>query len=552
MNRPNPVRALWDNRRVAEYEVTNPVWASKPILWRWHFGCYRPHRRWRPISQGPSEGNRRRTSLALYATVQLTFAAGYYLSWIYYTINALIADQLVHDLALSPSELGGPTASYLLGMAIVQIPLGSLSDKRGPRWVQSICCLIAALDAVVFAVAGSFPILLIGRFLLGVGTATSFTAGANAIALWFPPERTAFATGLFVMLGSLGAVTATVPAQELVGAFSWRPVFGLLALMSVLCAALIYLVVPEREMGHRGQVAVDHNTPTRIFFDRRFWKLAPVSAACIGTTWSLQSLWAAPWLSEVEGYDHASVVHVLFAMAVSLSIASLAFGLLIGRMTQGGFAIERLFALVIVLFMVAQAAIVWRVPILASLSWILVAAVGSATVESYSILANYGPKHSLGRANAVFNLVHLVVAFAVQWLLGVIVGLWPSDGGRHPVPAYQTALTSALVLQGAAFAWFVVPSDWALSRRKPTRHLAHAILTPPSIRTEISPYLAARHDWVRRIAEADLQMRSWRTVALAPVTVLIVLLSLAVPIEDIGFLTSPRPITPMLCGFPLP
>jgi len=68
--------------------------------------------------------------------------------------------------------------------------------------------------------------------------------------------------------------------------------------------------------------------------------------------------------------------------------------------------------------------------------------------------------------------------------------------------------------------------------------LARAILAPRSIPTKISPYLAARLDWDRRLAEADLQRRAWRTAALASVTVLVVLLSLAVPLEDIYSLTD--------------
>jgi len=547
MNRQIPVRALWDNRRIAEREVMGSAWLGRPLVWRWHFGRYRPHRRWRPASASASGKTERPSSLALYATVLLPFAAGYFLSWVYYTINALIADRLVQDLALTPSELGFLTATYLLGMAIVQLPLGSLSDRHGPRWVQSVCCLIAALGAVVFAMASSLPTLLIGRFLLGVGTATSFTAGANAIALWFPAHRIAFATGLFVMLGSLGAVTATLPAQSLVDTFGWRPVFLLLALLSALCAALIYLIVPDRAWSRQDQSATHHNSSANILSNRRFWKLAPVSATCIGTTWSLQSLWAAPWLSEVEGYDHASVVHVLFAMAVSLSIASLAFGLLAGRM-QGSVAIERLFAVIMLLFMSAQTAIVLRVPILASLPWIVVAAVGSATVVSYSILASYVPKEGLGRANAAFNLMHLVVAFAVQWMLGVIVDLWPIVASHHPITSYQTAFTSALALQGAAFAWFVMPSNWAVLRRGS----AHATLTPRSNLLEISPYVAARRDWDLRIAEANVQMRAWRTAALASGTVLVVLLSLVVPLEAIGMLTGLRPMTQMLFGFQVP
>lgn len=353
-------------------------------------------------------------------------------------------------------------------------------------------------------------------------------------------------------LGSLGAVTATVPAEALVDALGWRPVFGVLAILSLLCAVLIYLIIPERRAVHQGLPTVDHNTPVNILSDRRFWKLAPVSATCIGTTWSLQSLWAAPWLSEVEGYDHTSVVHVLFVMAVSLSIASFAFGLLTGRLPQAGVQVEKLFAVVMLHFMAAQAAIVLRVPFIAALPWIAVAAVGSATVVSYSILASYVLRHGLGRANAAFNLMHLVVAFSVQWLLGVIIGLWPDHTGHHPAVAYQTAFTSALVLQGAAFAWFITPSEWTLSRRGSTRRLSGATLTPRSTLTELSPYLAAGREWDRRVAGADLQMRTWRTAALASATVLLVLLSLLIPEEEIGQLTNSQPPAPILLGPSVP
>jgi hypothetical protein len=47
---------------------------------------------------------------------------------------------------------------------------------------------------------------------------------------------------------------------------------------------------------HKG---ADHSDP-------RFLRVAPLSAACIGSSWALQSLWAAAWLTDVEGFDHHS------------------------------------------------------------------------------------------------------------------------------------------------------------------------------------------------------------------------------------------------------
>ena len=111
--------------------------------WRERTDRHRPRRRGQLMASRPRRPAQP-SNLVLYGTVLLPFAAGYYLSWVYYTINALIADRLTRELKLSPSELGILTAIYLLGMAVAQLPLGSLSDRHGPRWVQSVCWLIAA------------------------------------------------------------------------------------------------------------------------------------------------------------------------------------------------------------------------------------------------------------------------------------------------------------------------------------------------------------------------------------------------------------------------
>ena len=496
------------------------------------------HLRWRPTATRRSGGASQRSGVALYATVLLPFAAGYYLSWVYYTINALIADQLARDLALSPSELGIVTASYLLGMAIVQVPLGSLTDRRGPRWVQSICCLIAAAGAIVFATAHSLPMVLAGRVLLGVGTATAFTAGANAIALWFPQQRAALATGVFVMLGSLGAVTATLPAQVLVEIVGWRAVFVLLGLSSVLCAGITYLVVPDKGIDRANEQLTDDRGSAAVFTDRRFWKLALVSATCIGTAWSLQSLWAAPWLSKVDGLDQASVAHILFVMAIGLSVASLAFGVVAGRLQRAGIALETLFAVILLVFLAAQLAILIRLPIPVVVPWIVIAAVGSATVVSYSILATYVPRQNLGRANAAFNLVHLLVAFAVQALIGVVIDLSPSSGSAHKPAAYQAAFAIMFAIEGTALAWFAISADWVVKRPSRSRRALPKGLTSHPGWTEESGYHAARQDWNRRLIDADVQRRAWRMAALATMTVLFVLATLSLPSDTVLSLAS--------------
>ena len=172
-----------------------------------------------------------------FVLVLLPFAAGYYLSYAFRTINALIAGMLTRELSLSAADLGLLTSVYFLAMAAVQLPLGALLDRFGPRRVQSACLLFAAAGAGVFARAEGLTGLMLGRALIGVGVATALMASLKAIVLWFPKDRIAFANGCVVMLGALGAVTATVPAEPLVHALGWRGLFAMLAIATAGVAA---------------------------------------------------------------------------------------------------------------------------------------------------------------------------------------------------------------------------------------------------------------------------------------------------------------------------
>jgi MFS family permease len=176
--------------------------------------------------------------------VFLPFVSGYYLSYIYRTINALISGQLMTELGINAADLGLLTSAYFLTFALVQLPLGILLDRFGPRRVQSGLLLFAALGAALFATGHNLAVLLLGRGLIGVGVAAALMAGLKAIVLWFPKERVALINGWFVMLGALGALTATAPAELMLEWMGWRGLFALLAAATAISALLIYLIVP--------------------------------------------------------------------------------------------------------------------------------------------------------------------------------------------------------------------------------------------------------------------------------------------------------------------
>jgi MFS family permease len=87
----------------------------------------------------------------------------------------------------------------------------------------------------------------------------------------------------------------------------------------------------------------------------------------------------------------------------------------------------------------------------------MIAAVGSGTVLSFAILAEYFPKELTGRANAALNVFHMGGAFALQCLTGFVIQAWAKEHGHYPEVAYQVAFAINLLLEVIALFWFSLP-----------------------------------------------------------------------------------------------
>src|SRR3954469_10932093 len=114
------------------------------------------------------------------------FAAGYFLSFFFRNVNAVISRDLAREFSLTPSDLGFLTSLYLLAFAAIQLPLGVLLDRYGPRRVVTVLLCIAGSGALIFALARDFTMLSIGRALIGLGVSAGLMGAIKAFTLWFP------------------------------------------------------------------------------------------------------------------------------------------------------------------------------------------------------------------------------------------------------------------------------------------------------------------------------------------------------------------------------
>ena len=398
----------------------------------------------------------RPSAARLMLVVFAPFAAGYFLSFLFRNINAVIAKDLGADFSLAPSELGLLTSAYFLAFAAFQLPLGVLLDRYGPRRVLATLLCIAGAGALVFALAQDFVMLSVGRALIGLGVSGCLMGAIKAFTLWFPPSRLATLNGLYLAVGGLGGLSATAPAEAFLGPFGWRALFYVLASASVSVAALIFVLVPEKPLpGHGQTLRVQIAGFGRIFSSVSFWRIALPLVVCHAVYQALQGLWLAPWLYDVAGYQRPAVATALLTAAIAYTAGSVFFGVSSDRLAQAGISRMTTYkiGLITSLAMFALLAAGLTAGLSATLA---VYAFTSISVSlAYALMTPIFPPEMTGRVITASNVMMFGTSFLFQWGIGAVLRLFPEVDGRYAGGAYATAFWSLAALQAAAVLWLL-------------------------------------------------------------------------------------------------
>ena len=394
----------------------------------------------------------------LFLRVFLPFALGYFISYFFRNVNAIIEADLVGDLGFSAASLGLLTSVYFISFASFQLPLGLLLDRFGPRRTESVLLIFAALGALIFSMAESLSGLILGRLLIGFGVSACLMASFKAYVLWFPPDRLPLMNGLQMVAGGLGAMSATVPLRTALEFTDWRGVFLILSGLTLLSALVLWLVYPEKE-GSTGPVPMKKQLEglKTVLTSRPFLAIAPLVMFSQSAQMAIQGLWAKPWLRDVAGLDEAECANHLMGMMAGMMAGFFLLGLLSERLYHARkVSPVTVGVLAMAVFIVLQLLMALGLTAQPMLLMTAFSFFATAGILPYAGLSQIFPKDLSGRVSTSLNLTVFLGAFAVQWGLGEIINLWPPQGKGYAPESYGAAFGSLAAFQLFGLLWFIV------------------------------------------------------------------------------------------------
>ncbi len=237
------------------------------------------------------------------------------------TAPGLITDRLMKDFHASASSIGLLSSFQFLAYAGFQIPVGLLSDRYGPNRFLIVGTFTAGLGTLITGFAPSVSILLLGRFLDGMGDATIFINFVLILSKWFNGNEFVKLLGIVGLGAGFGSLFATLPLSAWISVTGWRSPFLTVGIILVIFSFILYVVLvakPKKlfadEKKEQPVFTQNKNIGTNIlqmFSSRQAWATFLCHFGLVGTYIGFIGSWGVPYGIHVYGLSRAAASQLI-------------------------------------------------------------------------------------------------------------------------------------------------------------------------------------------------------------------------------------------------
>lgn len=231
---------------------------------------------------------------------------------------SVMEDQLRGHFNLSATGFGFLSASYYYAYVPMQIPVGVLMDRFGPRRLLTFACAICVIGTFMFAGTSLVGLAAFGRFIVGLGSAFAFVGVLKLATIWLPEDRLALMAGLASALGTLGAMIGDNALGAMVDLGGWQQTLNITAIFGIGLLFALWFGIKDHNQDNKSGGTIAHFSENFkdlgiIIRNKQIWINGFYGCLVYLPTTVFAELWGIPYLQHVHGLD-ASQAHFANSM----------------------------------------------------------------------------------------------------------------------------------------------------------------------------------------------------------------------------------------------
>lgn len=323
---------------------------------------------------------------------------------------------------LSASGFGFLSSIYYIAYVPMQLPVGVLLDRFGPKRLLTIACMICVVGTFLFTGTSIFWVAALGRFLVGFGSAFAFVGVLKLATIWLPEDRLAMVSGMTSALGPIGAMFGDNFLELFVEHSGWVKTLNMTALFGIVLTGILWFGIKDTK-GHQKQSGTVSSLKKGmidlgiILRNQQIWVNGMYGCLVYLPTSVFAELWGIPYLKNAHG---------LSAQGAGLANSLLFFGFILGAPMMG-YISDRLHRRKFPMLIGAGGAAIVMMMILylpglsesniQSLMFLL-GLLYSAQAIVFAVGRELSPGEAAGTAMAATNMIVMLGAMFLQPLVG--------------------------------------------------------------------------------------------------------------------------------------
>ncbi len=386
------------------------------------------------------------------------------------TPNVIYAD-LYRYFGITAAGYGFLSSFYYWAYTPMQVPVGMLMDRYGPRRLLTLACLICALGAYLFASTDSWTIALVSRFLMGFGSAFAFVGVLKLATIWLPPDKFGLISGATSSFGTLfGAVFAELILEHLVNVLHWRPTLFLSAVAGVILTIVLAFVIRDKpkdmSRNYSAQTAAEQPKTMREVIDhsiillknKYIWLNGLIGCLLYLPSSGFAENWAKPYLISAHDFSSLEAAKGVSTIFLGFTLGGILFGYVSDKlkrrkfpMMMGGI-LTAIFLCMLLYIPALSKPAVFVLLFLVGISY-------GAEILVFPVGRELSSKKVAGTAVAVTNMLVMFSGFLFTPLIGVALDyLWNGIiiNGEHVYTANNFISALTLLPLGCVVAVFLI------------------------------------------------------------------------------------------------